>query len=534
MYKFLTSAKLKTIPSLGPDIVVVGSGIAGFSAALKAAEEYNVLLITKDSMQDSATYNAQGGIAVPLNIEDIEQHLNDTLVAGAGLCDEKMVRTMLTDGIGRVQALHNEISVPFDRNGDNLARTLEGGHSKRRILHADGDATGKAIEMSMREQVVNHPHIQVLEQHFAIDLLHYDKTCYGVLCMDLHYGRILRVDALAVIVATGGCGQVYRETTNPEVATGDGMAMCFRAGAELTDMEFIQFHPTTLYLAGAPRFLISEAVRGEGAHLLTLSGQRFMPAIHQRAELAPRDVVSQAILRTMKETNTNHVLLDLRHMDNALIEKRFPTIKSICMEYGIDIMTEPIPVRPAAHYMMGGINTDNNGKTGIDRLYACGEVACTRVHGANRLASNSLLEGLVFGFRSAVAACEDIARPKGRYPLDEIKHEGRTRQIPLDIDDVLRSLRSLTWRNIGVYRSAEQLIEAEKNISFWQRYVLEENFSARAGFEVQNMLTVARVIARSAYMRQESRGAHQRWDFPNTDDQNWNRHISLTIDDFTE
>jgi L-aspartate oxidase len=529
---FLVNTDLRAIPALSPQIVVVGSGIAGLSAALAAARERDVLLLTKAGFEDSATYKAQGGIAAALEEASSEEHLRDTLRAGAGLCDEAAARLMVDEGVGRVRELL-EHGMPFDRAGDELAFTLEGGHGERRVLHACGDATGKALHQHLAGRVREHPRINILEEHFAVDLLHHEGRCWGLLCLDGRYGRLLRVDALAVVLASGGLGQVYRETTNPEIATGDGYAMALRAGATLADMEFVQFHPTTLYLAGAPRFLISEAVRGEGAYLLTLDGERFMPRHHEKAELAPRDVVSQAIMRTMRETQTSHVLLDLRHLDPELVARRFPTIRALCADYGIEITTTPIPVRPAVHYMMGGVRTDLDGRTSVENLYAAGETACTGVHGANRLASNSLLEGLVFGHRAGEHAARH-AGADGRYPRERLEHEALGRTVPLDLTDVLQSLRALSWRSLGVYRREEQLAEAERNIAFWMKYVLREQFSARAGIEVQNMLGVARCIARAAHSRKESRGAHQRMDHPATDDERWLRRVELGRNDFAD
>lgn len=531
MEYFLASADLKTIPSLCPDVVIIGSGIAGLSAALEASKEKSVLIITKSNIIDTATYKAQGGVAAAINEDSSNSHLEDTLRAGAGICDRHMVSILVNEGIKRINKLVEQ-GVPFDKNGSELAFTLEGGHSERRVLHADGDATGKAMHIALTKMVKDNPKIQILEDHFAIDVLHHEGRCYGVLCLDCKYGRFLRIDSQAVIIASGGLGQIYRETTNPEVATGDGFAMGFRAGAVLSDMEFVQFHPTTLYLAGAPRFLISEAVRGEGAHLLSLDNVRFMKDQHPMQELAPRDIVSQAILRRMHETQTSHVLLDLRHMDKKLIAKRFPTISAICLEYGLDITKDPIPVRPAVHYMMGGIRTGEYAETMVRGLYACGEVACTGVHGANRLASNSLLEGIVFGARAGEHIIKTMTGKLEKYPLSKIERTKFTRTVPLDIEDVLQSLRALCWRSIGIYREGDQLSDAERNISFWEKYVLREEFAARAGFEVQNMLTVAKTIARAASIRKESRGAHQRRDYPDTDDVNWNTHTLISREDF--
>lgn len=529
----LPSLRLLSVPVLQPRVMVIGSGIAGLSAALAAAKQHEVLLVAKNALSETNTRYAQGGIAAAMREPDASSHLQDTIQAGAGLCDETMVRVLVDEGVLRVDELIRA-GVPFDRDasGKDIALTLEGGHTARRILHASGDATGRAIQETLARMVAENPRIQILEHHFTVDLLHRDGVCYGALCMDCRYGRFLRVEAGAVIVATGGIGQVYRETTNPEVATGDGLAMCFRAGAVLRDMEFVQFHPTTLYLAGAPRFLISEAVRGEGAYLRTLDGTRFMPEVHPDGELAPRDVVSRAIVRTMLDTETSHVLLDLRHLDAGAVRRRFPTICALCQRYGIDIATDPIPVRPAAHYMMGGVRIDALGQTSVARLYAAGEAACTGVHGANRLASNSLLEGLVFGHRAGEHAAAQAVTPT-HFPGYEEMGEPRTWTAPLDIDDVRDSLKALTWRNLGVFRWQQRIEEAERNIAFWSRYVLCEELNSTSGQEVQNMLTVAMLIARAAALRTESRGAHQRMDYPEPDP-TWVRHIDLSVADFPE
>ncbi len=533
MHRYLLATDLGAIPSLRPEVVVVGAGIAGLSAALAAAQDARVLVLAKAGLEESSTYHAQGGIAAALQEPSWEGHLQDTLSAGAGLCDEDAVRVLVSEGKERVRELVAR-GVPFDREAEALALTLEGGHSERRVLHAAGDATGRAIHETLVRALRAHERIQVLEDHFVVDCLHHGGVVYGLLCLDTRYGRLLRVDASSTILATGGMGRVYRETTNPEVATGDGYALGLRAGAELADMEFVQFHPTTLYLAGAPRFLISEAVRGEGAHLVTRAGERFMPDEHPLAELAPRDVVSQTIMRTLRETGDSHVLLDLRHLPQDRVRERFPTIVSLCAEYGIDTAKDTIPVRPAVHYMMGGLRTDLVGRTSVAGLYACGEIACTGVHGANRLASNSLLEGLVFGHRAGRHAVQAAEGPAEAFPLPVTRAHTRNKHVPLNLDDVTQSLRALAWRALGVYRREDQLAEAERTIAFWGRYVLAEEFTARAGFEVQNMLTVAKVIARAARLRRESRGAHQRLDFPETDDEHWRRHLAVTIDAFED
>jgi L-aspartate oxidase len=525
---FLLHADLESIPSLTPTVLVIGSGIAGLTAALAAAETGQVLLVTKSAVRASNTWEAQGGIAAAIGPGDSpELHKDDTLQAGAGLCDEAAVDVLVEEGVERCRELI-DWRTPFDRREGEIAFTMEAAHSRRRILHASGDATGRAIVDTLLPRVESTENLRLLENHFVVDLLHDEGVVYGALVLDQTYGRLLRVEAGATVVATGGLGRIYRETTNPEVATGDGYALAFRAGATLRDMEFVQFHPTTLYLAGAPRFLISESVRGEGGRLLNLQGERFMERYSPEGELAPRDVVSRAIFQEINATGTTHVLLDLSHLGRELVERRFPTISALCGNYGLDLAIDPIPVKPAVHYMMGGIRTDLDGFTGVERLFAAGEAACTGVHGANRLASNSLLEGLVFGRRAGRAAA--LASSPARFPHKAIRRRLAGRTVPLDMDDVERSLLALTWRALGVYRDAGHLGEAERTIAFWERYILPEQFQARGGFEIQNKLIVAHAMVRAALARKESRGAHQRTDFPDTDPDRAT-HSDLAIED---
>ena len=524
--RYLVDVDLSTVPLFKTRCLVIGSGIAGLSAALAASKLGTVVMTSKSSFIESNTTYAQGGIAAALADDDsVELHIKDTLEAGGGLCDAEAVRVLAVEGKERCRGLI-EMGVDFDTVDGKIAFTREGAHSRRRIIHADGDATGRAITTTLLEYARRNPNIQTLENHFAIDLLHEDGVCGGALFLDTHYGRYFRVEAEITVVATGGMGQVFRETTNPTVATGDGYAMCFRAGTVMRDMEFVQFHPTTLYLAGAPRFLISEAVRGEGALLINQAGERFISRFSEKGELSPRDVVSQSIFKELNATGDTCVYLDLRHLDPDLIAHRFPTIMSVCADYGIDIRRDPIPVRPAVHYMMGGVATDLDAATNITNLYAAGEVAFTGVHGANRLASNSLLEGLVFGYRAG------MAEPSGdaaRHTPTHLRKRLHAKGARLDIDDLSRSLKAITWRNLGVYRDAMHLTETVETLRAWSKYVLAEQFHMRPGFEVQNMLTLAQVIAESALQRTESRGAHQRVDYPDTDP-GWARHSMVTID----
>ena len=524
--RFLLSADLEAVPLIRTRALVIGSGIAGLSAALAASTKGPVIMTSKSTFMESNTTYAQGGIAAALaDDDDVELHVKDTMEAGGGLCAEEVVRFLAVEGRERCKELI-DMGTPFDRQGGELAFTREGAHSRRRILHADGDATGKAITSTMLKKVSRTPRIHSLENHFAIDLLHRDGECYGALFLDTNYGRLLRVESAFTVVATGGLGQVFRETTNPAIATGDGFALCYRAGAELQDMEFVQFHPTTLYQAGAPRFLISEAVRGEGAYLLNLAGERFMTRYSDAAELSSRDVVSQSIFKELNRTGDAYVCLDLRHLDLQLINTRFPNIKSVCADYGIDITRDLIPVRPAVHYMMGGVKTGLDGSTSVRNLYAAGEVASTGVHGANRLASNSLLEGLVFGHCAGMADGPAQARP---FPGGNLERCLPAKGTRLDVEDLSRSLKAITWRNIGVYRNGIHLLEAVETLRAWARYVLAEHFQMRPGFEVQNMLTTAMLIAMSALRRTESRGAHQRSDFPESVPE-MAKHTLISID----
>ncbi len=525
--RYLVDLDLGSVPELWAPVLVIGSGIAGLSAALAAAESRRVVLISKEELNETATNYAQGGIAAVLAADDsFDSHVKDTLAAGQGLCEREAVEVLVRDGAARCRELI-EMGMEFDTEDGEIHFTMEGAHSSRRIMHCDGDATGRQLQKFLAARVRGHHNIQIYENHFVIDLLHENNVCYGALIQDSNYGRLLSIKSHATILASGGGGQVFRETTNPGCATGDGMAQAFRAGAVLRDMEFVQFHPTTLYLAGAPRFLISESVRGEGAYLINQHGQRFMQKYDERAELAPRDVVSQSIFKELHSRDEEvEIYLDLRHLGEEMINNRFPNIGRICSMYGIDIVHELIPVRPAVHYFMGGVKTNLEGETSVERLLAAGEVASTGVQGANRLASNSLLEGLVFGYRAGKQAV--TYRELEYRPLKVERGLEEARLAPLNLSDMLQSLKALTWRHLGVFRDEKKLHEARKTIAFWGKYVFSEQFQARGGFEVQNMLTVAGLIAYSAFRRKESRGAHQRIDFPSEDAAA--EHTELTIE----
>ncbi len=502
------------------DILVVGSGVTGLLMALDLSASGNVLLVTKNQLKESNTEYAQGGIAAAINPDDNPRiHLEDTLRVGDGLCDQKAVQVLVEEGPTRVRRLA-ELGVNFDRNGEGFATTLEGGHSRKRVLHAKGDATGSEFERALIQQVRSHPNIQVREYLMGVEILMHQNRCRGLLLFDLKEKKVFPVEAKAVVFASGGAGALYKHTTNPAGATGDGMAMACRAGAELMDMEFIQFHPTALKVEGAPRFLISEAVRGEGAYLRNINDQLFMAKYHPKLELAPRDVVSRAIFYEMHETQADHVYLDLTHMATELIERRFPTILKMCQAYGIDIRKDLIPVSPAAHYFMGGIHTDINSRTTLPGLFAAGETACTGVHGANRLASNSLLECVVFGER-AVDAVARYLKETPFTPLSEVTVPAYAEQ--LQESGLRETVRELMWESAGVIRGKQDLERALFAFSSMEKS-LKPSLDLEY-FEVRNLLEVGKLTLRAALAREESRGAHYRKDFPAKNDELWHKHL---------
>ncbi len=523
-YDYLANFDTRHMPQEHWDYVILGSGIAGLYTAFAAARGgKRVVVVTKQAVDDSNTDKAQGGIAAALDTSDSPGlHCDDTLMAGAGLCDGDAVSILANEGPDRIRDLI-EIGARFDRKDGELAMTREGAHSRRRILHASGDATGAEIQRALACRVREADNVRIMENHMAVDLLVRENVCHGVLVYDRNNNKMKVFRGFSVVIATGGMGMLYEHNTNPEVATGDGIAMAFRAGAEVMDMEFIQFHPTVLYLPGAPRFLISEAVRGEGAYLRNRYGDRFMPGYHELAELAPRDVVVRAILTELANTASDKVFLDLSHMPPALVRERFPTIGKTCAQYGLDITRDPVPVAPAAHYMMGGIKTNLNGETSIRGLYACGEAACPGVHGANRLASNSLLDGLIFGYR--IVECAKKYK-LGRRAEDDVEFccdwisSGQ-----VDYGKIRAGLRTVMNQYVGPIRTAHGLAKA---LSFFSRHHHVRKLEARRPFdmEVRNMLEVGGLIAQFALIRTESRGSHQRLDCPRPLDY-WQKHVIL-------
>lgn len=526
--RYLIPFRSILLPQIFTDTLVIGAGSAGLRAAMAAAKHGDVIVLAKADAPQSNSAWAQGGIAAVVDASDsTEAHIRDTMTAGAGLCDEGAVRSIIEAGSGVVEYL---LSLGFraDQNGSGaISLGREGGHSHRRILHADGDATGRELMRVLLDGVSRESNIRLFDRCFALDLLTPPGSngptgasgqCLGAITHHPQYGLQV-IWAKATILASGGAGVVWRETTNPPVATGDGLAMAFRAGAALSDLAFMQFHPTTLYVAGASRTLISEAVRGEGAYLLDGHGNRFMQQVHELGELAPRDIVSHGIADVISSQGLAHVWLDARHIPN--FSARFPGIAQTLAKFDLDASQDLIPVNPAAHYMVGGVQTDLHGRTTVPGLYAVGEVGSTGLHGANRLASNSLLESLVIGERAGDAAREMLTG-ENTNPWGVVGRSGPLRVISdiplsdhgeLDLSDVRSSLRSAMWRNVGLVRTGSRLRDVAEMFDFWARYTLDKIFDAPSGWEVQNMLLVGSLVARAAAWREESRGCHQRQDF---------------------
>ena len=515
------------------DFLVIGSGLAGLTFALKVARSGSVLVLTKDGILESNTAYAQGGIASVWSTEDsFEDHVADTLTAGAGLGHRDVVELVVREGPDRIRdliALGTKFSLRDTEEERDYDLGLEGGHRHRRILHA-ADSTGKEIIRALVAEVAAQPNIRVLERHLAIDLITDAKidpstpivSCWGAYVLDLDRGTVLTIQARATLLATGGAGKVYLYTSNPDIATGDGIAMAYRAGAPIADMEFVQFHPTCLYHPAAKSFLVSEALRGEGAILRRPDGSPFMSTYHADAELAPRDVVARAIDNEMKVRGYEHVSLDITHRDADFLRRRFPTIYQRCLSYGIDLTTQPIPVVPAAHYCCGGVLTTDHGATSIRRLYAAGEVAMTGLHGANRLASNSLLEAVVFGHRAAANAAGLLAADPTPPPALPPWNPGSA----VDSDESVvvtqtwDEIRRLMWNYVGIVRSNRRLARALQRITLLQKEIHQYYWDFLVTgdlIELRNIAVVAELIIVSAIMRKESRGLHCNIDYPKTD-----------------
>ena len=510
------------------DYIIVGSGIAGLYTALLAKEQGSVLVITKGSIEDCNTRHAQGGIAAAIGRNDSpELHFKDTIAAGDGLCNEEAVRILVNEAPARIAELVN-FGVPFDTLDGKIALTLEAAHSVPRILHAGGDATGEHIEVTLSKRV-RAAKIPVLEDSQATEITVEKGAVRGIKALDCRTGSTEEFECRSLILATGGAGQLFKFNTNSDIATGDGIALAFKIGAEIMDMEFFQFHPTALHLPGVTPFLISEAVRGEGGILRNIDGHRFMPDYAPQGELAPRDVVARSILYEMMKTKSDRVFIDVTHLSPYIVTTRFPHIYRFCLDHGLDITKELIPVSPAAHYMMGGVKTNTWGETNISGLFAAGETACTGVHGANRLASNSMLEVVVFSKRIMERTTRGAKKVVPKVsPVAEVHHELSQRQAPKSTPTAsFAALQKLLWDKVGVIRDREGLTEAADILAAWQKSLSPP--TDRPSHELRNLVLTGRLMTEAALLRKESRGAHFRSDFPQNSPE-WRRHIVFTAD----
>lgn len=531
--RYLVAIDPKRMGHYFTDVLVIGGGLAGMRAAQEIDPSLRTMILTKDKVEESNSAYAQGGIASVWDPEDrFDNHIQDTLVAGCDLCDLRTVEMVVREAPERVAELIR-CGTRFDQLDGALILGREGGHSHQRIIHALGDATGKEIMRAMIQHTRSLSNVEICEEAYTIDLLTYDDRCCGAIVSIQQRAPVL-IWAKQTILCTGGCGQVFRESTNPRVATGDGHAIAFRAGALMRDMEFMQFHPTVLYIAGSSRTLITEAVRGEGAYLVDANGYRFMQDYDPRLELAPRDVVSKSIVAQMDKTQSACVYLTLAHLDTDYVRQRFPGIAKVCQSFGLDIAKDAIPVRPGAHYMIGGALVDDQARTSLPGLWAAGEVTSSGLHGANRLASNSLLEGLVYGAlagrHASEAALQDPTVSLSVLPIQNQMQVADPQEI--DLADIRNSVRSLMWRHVGVQRTEQKLEEALQQLNRYSSYVLSHQPGGIEGWELQNMLTVSLMMAQAALARTESRGVHLRTDHPKVDNPNWRKHLSMQVRDW--
>ena len=526
--RYLVPIEPKRCGHFFTDVLIIGGGLAGLRAAHEVDPSLRTIILTKDKLEESNSAYAQGGIASVWDPEDrFDNHVQDTLVAGGDLCDPQVVDLVVREAPERVAELI-KWGTRFDEHDGQLVLGREGGHSHQRIIHALGDATGKEIMRAMIAHTRERQHTEIYEETFTIDLLTYEGRCRGAVA-STRGGKPYLIWAKETILCTGGCGQVFRESTNPRVATGDGHAIAFRAGAVMRDMEFMQFHPTVLYIAGSSRTLITEAVRGEGAYLIDSAGHRFMGEYDPRLELAPRDVVSKAIVSQMEKTQSPCVYLTMKHLDAAHVRARFPGIAKVCSGFGLDIATDSIPVRPGAHYMIGGCEVDGNAQTTLPGLWAAGEVTSSGLHGANRLASNSLLEGLVYGAIAGRNASQAAAANVGsELRVLPVFNPAKPEPIqPIDLTDIRNAVRALMWRNVGVQRRDDRLTEAVHAIQQYCSYVLAQDLGSTEGWELQNILAVSLQMAIAALARTESRGVHFRTDYPLVDNRDWRKHLEI-------
>lgn len=523
------------------DCIVIGSGIAGLSTAMRLAKNNNIKVLTKSSLSDSTTWYAQGGIAAAIKKPDFwKNHYQDTIAAGQGLCDRKAVKILVKTAPKMIEDLI-EIGTNFDISEGEISLTTEGGHSYPRILHAGGDATGEELEKKLVSHSKGLKQINFFPEYFVLDILVYKNKCTGVLGMDINTNKIEIHPASNIVIASGGIGQIYNLSTNPPISTGDGIAMAYRAGTSITDIEFVQFHPTVFKTKDSKLFLISEALRGEGAYLRDCHGNRFMVGRHPGAELAPRDIVVKEMIRVMDKCGSNYVYLDATHIPESHLKIRFPNIISKLRENGLNLKKDLIKVSPAEHYLNGGIKTDYKGKTNIEGLYCCGEAAATGAHGANRLASNSLMEGLVYGWKIYEDIEKKLKQKNTGYEnktiecvnklLDEAKIKkrkaGKFDDKKPDIKTLTSDLKNIMTRKVGILRDAQSLKEAGEFVNFRINSGYLYNKKDKNMLELANMLTVASLIIKAASLREESRGTHQRNDFPKKDDKNWKKHIIL-------